>query len=451
MGNAKRKVHFDKKSLFIWEKESASLYLREENRMTLDKKWMRVRESCSDTRLYWKTLSTYRKYIIPPYKNTKSIIWSRAPIRRWSWHINIFMKSGIIFRIFGLIFIGLLGYFWYKYHTNNLYIEYVKLYEYRRLHPDFQPHTDIIKVTSAWHTNIYADSIWINLIQYIGDNAGNGKFRLFLNPLIKDITALHPYFTNAYNLSLLLSPGVTNEENKKITELSLHIGEVGIEKTCDFIKIQQINDTPFGKELWENTKLKNPCQDGMLPYNLAYVASELGQVVKAEKYYKIASMNTDAPLASRFLGPLMIGKKWDHMEAAEKFLLIAIDGYDEDPYTCVKVADTLLGYVKTKNISTYIWDIPALEQKISPPKDTKNPLASTSTNCHTSVTRAIKQIYLSYITNIAKDRLDIRTGNELIKSGLMSSIPTTQEQNGWSVIRNADDTWRYIEKKYLTP
>ena len=51
--------------------------------------------------------------------------------------------------------------------------------------------------------------------------------------------------------------------------------------------------------------LKDPCRDDMLAYNIAYTANELGDAKKAELYYKIASMNHDAPLASRFLGPLM--------------------------------------------------------------------------------------------------------------------------------------------------
>ena len=69
--------------------------------------------------------------------------------------------------------------------------------------------------------------------------------------------------------------------------------------------MQKIDREVFGKKLWDDAMLKDPCRDDMLAYNIAYTANELGDAKKAERYYKIASTNSGAPLASRFLGPLM--------------------------------------------------------------------------------------------------------------------------------------------------
>jgi hypothetical protein len=66
-----------------------------------------------------------------------------------------------------------------------------------------------------------------------------------------------------------------------------------------------IEKEDFGKKLWENSTLKDPCLDSMIAYNSAYTASELGDQEKSGYYYKLASMQAGSPGASRFLGPLM--------------------------------------------------------------------------------------------------------------------------------------------------
>lgn len=93
--------------------------------------------------------------------------------------------------------------------------------------------------------------------------------------MITSITDLHPHFTNAYNLAVLLSPSIKTEEDRKRAIEALMLGEKGIEKTCDIGKIENIKKQDFSKKLWENTTLQNPCKNGMLPYDIAYLASEL--------------------------------------------------------------------------------------------------------------------------------------------------------------------------------
>jgi hypothetical protein len=217
----------------------------------------------------------------------------------------------------------------FRVSTTTLYGEYSKLWNYRILSPDFLPNSDAIILSSAGHTTTYADTIWMRLIQFIGDNLRDDGFREFLHPLISVITELHPHFPGAYNLALLLAPEIKDDANKetsrRLNEEALEIGKKGIEKTCDPSLIKAIEKREFSYSLWEDISLKNPCTDGMLPYYLAYVSNELGYYEGAERYYKIASMNDDAPKASRFLGPLVEAKKGEYRKAAERFILIGIE------------------------------------------------------------------------------------------------------------------------------
>lgn len=95
--------------------------------------------------------------------------------------------------------------------TESSYSEYLKLWDYRRLHPELLPSKESITLTTAGHTHTYADKLWMDLIQYIGDNIGNSKYLNYVNPLITTITEIHPHFTRTYTLGLLMAP-VPNEE-----------------------------------------------------------------------------------------------------------------------------------------------------------------------------------------------------------------------------------------------
>lgn len=161
-------------------------------------------------------------------------------------------------------------------------------------------------------------------------------------------------------------------------------------------------------------------------------------------------MNNDAPGAARFLGPLMRAKAGDLMGAAERFTLLAFDGYDEEPYTCRNFAGELLADIKTRPLASYIYTLRSKEDAIVSPKDAKNPLAQSNSTCEKSISRALKQIYYAYITEVSRDKKDLRTGTALVRAGLIPSIPTIRDQDGWNMIRNNDDNWIYIEAKYVT-
>jgi hypothetical protein len=162
------------------------------------------------------------------------------------------------------------------------------------MHPETLPDVSTTRLFLAGHDTTYADSLWIALIQYIGDNIFNGKLRTFTNPIVDRITTLHPHFTKPYNIALILTPTLKDEKqntekDNAIIREAIRLGERGIKKDCDSEKVSRIRSMPYGPTLWEDETLRDPCRDDMLAYNLAYTYSTAGDAKKAKEYYMIAS------------------------------------------------------------------------------------------------------------------------------------------------------------------
>lgn len=93
---------------------------------------------------------------------------------------------------------------------------------------------------------------------------------------------------------------------------------------CDEEKIGKISEISYGNVLWSRTDLINPCKNGMIPYYIAYhYSNDFGMNEEASYYYKIASMQMDAPDAARFLGPLAFANTKDPLNAASSLLFIS--------------------------------------------------------------------------------------------------------------------------------
>lgn len=56
----------------------------------------------------------------------------------------------------------------------------------------------------------------------------------------------------------------------------------------------------------------------------------------------------------------------------------------------------------------------------------------------------MKQFYLAYISEVAKDVPEVTTGSGLIEKGLLKKIPTIKEQTGWTVVKK-NNQWTYTE------
>ncbi len=353
-----------------------------------------------------------------------------------------------------LLSLSILGISWgfLSFGTGKWYQEYLGEWEYRRLHPELLPSPMIIRTFSMGHENSYASFTWLNFIQYIGDNIGGNKYLEFSHAILEHITALHPYFTRPYEIDLILAPlshgeNMTIEQqtkNKKYINNAITLWKQWIEILCDKEKIEKIEKQEIWEKLWNNTTLKNPCASGMLPYYIGFATYQMGDnKIQSSLYYKIASMNDDAPNASRLLGILALSADWDYLASAMNFALVGSTGYDIEPYTCRDLTTALvrsIGNNKPVNIG-WINELQKKEKALKDTRDPKNPISQSSDNCYDMATRSIKQIYLKYIADTAK-WTSAKNGKDLIKLGLFKTIPTISSHSGYTVIEK-NGIWEY--------
>lgn len=135
------------------------------------------------------------------------------------------------------------------------------------MRPDIFPSVLSLKLFDLGHHSMYADFLWIQLIQFVGDNAGGNRFLVFSHKLLQNITGLNPYFARPYEIDLIFTPTLPSDgidlSNTGLTSpfrSAIEHGKRGMDLLCDAHKLAQIESLPFGPELWEKrTDLRNPC------------------------------------------------------------------------------------------------------------------------------------------------------------------------------------------------
>lgn len=248
---------------------------------------------------------------------------------------------------------------------------------------------------------------------------------------------------------LLMTPAPNEEKPMYTKDLSLaqtayKIGEKWMSINCDQKKLSEITNQEIGNTLWKNQNLQNPCFDGMIPYYMASVANNIGDKKASENYYKIASMQSDAPTSSRFLSVLERAESGDYLSAASRFLLIALGGYDENEVCHTETNSILERFWKVlpKSPTDIKW-LEETEKNLPLYKDTKNLLSVSADNCVEWAQRGIKQLYLGYISELGKKFPEAENGVDLIKLSGISHIPTLSSQKNFTVKKNNDNTWSY--------
>jgi hypothetical protein len=332
----------------------------------------------------------------------------------------------------------------------TLYPSYSELYDYRRFTPELFPSDKVLKVTAIWHDTTYADLIWVNFIQSVGDNAGNDKYLDFSHAMLSNITSLSPYFTRAYETDLLFTPlvfadsqsGMTADDRMKI-ERAIELGKKWMETLCDQEKLDTISSLPYGKVLWERKDLRNSCLWGKIPYYIGFhYANDFEDGEKASYYYKIASMQDDAPRSSVFLGPLALANTSQPLDAAISFFLIARDGFDAEPFACHGLTESLLRDIQNKRPLDEAWiaEIQAKERLLQNPKDISSLESLGVGNCYDSLRRGIKQVFIAYIDAKSQEYTDITDARDLVKNGVIKEIPTIASQS-WFTLRKREGKW----------
>jgi hypothetical protein len=183
------------------------------------------------------------------------------------------------------------------------------------MHPDIIPSATALRTLAVGHDTTYADVMWMQLIQFIAYNIGNGKYLDFTHTILTRIQELHPRFARAYEIDLLFLPTVSPENDapgsskkRQILQDGLTYYNTLLPRLCDMTRVREIDAMAFGTELWSRRDLYNPCISAQtLYYMAARYDSDILDKKKAARYYKIASMHDDAPPATRFLGILASG------------------------------------------------------------------------------------------------------------------------------------------------
>ena len=94
----------------------------------------------------------------------------------------------------------------------------------------------------------------------------------------------------------------------------------------------------------------------MLPYYIGFhYANDFEDGEKASYYYKIASMQDDAPSATAFLGPIALARASNPRDAILSFLYIARDGYDAEPFECRKLTNELISDIMSNRVIDQVW------------------------------------------------------------------------------------------------
>jgi hypothetical protein len=325
------------------------------------------------------------------------------------------------------------------------------------MHPNIIPSVTALRVLSVGHDTTYADTLWIQLIQFIAYNIGNGKYLDFTHTILTRIQELHPRFARAYEIDLLFLPTVSPENDDSWSEKKRQILRDGLAyydrllpRLCDMTRVSQIDAMAFGSELWSRKDLHNPCLSAeTLYYMAARYDTDILDKKKAARYYKIASMHDDAPSATRFLGILASGNSWEHRDAALRFVLLATSGYDKSPYLCQTLAEQLAGDLARPDEWTPAWlaHVEQAEKSLKSVPPNNDPLSLAWWSCYDSLERGVKQIYLWYITDRTRTLPEITTEQDLTDARIIDHLPTIQSQSGYTITRKYN-IWQYIQRLY---
>ncbi len=360
----------------------------------------------------------------------------------------------IIFLITVLCFS--VAFFWFSYFSSTeLYDSYKEVSSYRSTSFNLPFPTSIVRMISSGHDLVYADSVWINLIQFIGESFWSPESLESVYSSLKYITDISPQFSHAYELSLLLTPiipesatGKTYITARKRVQNAINHAQWSISKLCDIEKIEQIKNKNMPHELWENPSLRNPCISWMVPYYLwMHFLFSLNNGERASYYYKIASMNDDAPDASKYLVFLAKTYAGNPFDSAISSLLMWAWWYDREPYECLNATREVFSKVhKVEDMTPeFISTLEKIEQWLKDTHSPNIPESNNATNCFDSFKRATKSFYIAYITEQWKKYPKVTDAQDFVKMGILSHIPTIRWQEGYRLLKRWS-VWNFFKQ-----
>lgn len=333
-------------------------------------------------------------------------------------------------------------------------------------HPENLPTKETADNTSLWFKNVRADIYRLQAIQYIWWNAIHSEYKKYLYIMLDLITHLNPYFEHPYIIWEFLLPdynqryeNLSEEEQKKYIMQGIQLWKKWIKNFCNMDKIELIKEESNLLKLWENDELKNPCKVYSIPYFLAYINYFYNKdPIEASLYYKIASMNEDAPEWSKIMAAIMQWKWWNREKSYFMFLNIAksLNSNDE---ICLSYANTLeqiwVWVFYNKNINLDAKLIQQIEES------RKNALWEFNSEneekilsdmeCANYVNKATRELNLAYIEQANESfKSDHEWRSAINAQGLYNEwyidfLPTDfqQYEDYWIIYEYNKETWNY--------
>jgi len=264
--------------------------------------------------------------------------------------------------------------------------------------PSSIPKKDTLFLSSFGFDHVRADWMWIQAVQYIGNNVVWG-YRDYLYYMLENITTLNKEFLSAYTYGQLLLP-ISREEDAENWEVhtsqAIEIGKKGIQNTCDMKKIRKIQeDVPLETLQEENWGTICPILWIVIGQGFLY-SYYLEDFEEASKWYKVATLQENTPEGMKMLYSLSLGKSWNSVDAARTFSYFA-DIYAGEDVECREINHELqkiLPLLHEKRLpGKAVEDIQNLQQEFFPFVEW-----GFSQNCPVFIQKMIREINIWYLT-----------------------------------------------------
>lgn len=340
--------------------------------------------------------------------------------------------------VFLIISISFLGFSFFS--LGKPYFLYKQLYEYEKFTLS-KANSDLTLFFLGSQKESYVDTLWIQLIQFLGQNFSNKNFVQEVHNFLEHITKIFPQFSPAYQFHLLVTPILRENASsleKKVVQKSVQYGKKGMELLCDNEKLQKIKDEQFSPDLWKKESLKNPCPTWLISYYIwMHTLLSLSDWKDAHIYYKIASLHDDAPEASKYLSLLALTYSWKPFESAISSFLVSASWYDPAPFICQSaVLDILKSVRRVEDVNTdFIVRLSSLEKNMADTAISSIPESQTATNCVNSFRRWVKAIYIAYVSEKAKNSPEIQDASILVQKKIIPFVPTIKGQEWYHLLK----------------
>jgi hypothetical protein len=282
------------------------------------------------------------------------------------------------------------------------------------------------------------------------------------------ITHLNPYFEHPYIIWQLLLPDyneryekLNKEEQEKYIQQGINIGLKWIQNFCNSEKIDLIkNETDLNK-LWVNKNIINPCKAYIIPYYLAYIYHYYKKdPINASIYYKIASLNEDAPEWAKIMTAIMQWKWWNREKSYFMFLNIASSLNSNDEvcldfaYNLEKIGVWLFYEKNIKLNENLIKQLEIARNKAFWKFDEEKELEILSDMaCWNYVNKAIRELNLAFIEEANEKYKNEKWENainakELFDTWYIKFLPTDfqQYEDYWIIYEYSLDTGNFDYK-----